>query len=173
MRVLPALLLATTALAAQWTLEKSTLTYHVSHPLHQVEGTSHEARGKCVCQNGDCEFLIGVPVKSFTSGDSNRDVHMIQVARGAQYPLVTVRFHLPESAAATSTVHVDLKVEFAGHTAEYKQLPFQLTMRGNEAQVTGTIPAKMSDFKIDPPSLLSIATKDEMPVRIDTTWRSR
>ena len=33
------LLLATIASAAdQWVLDQSTLTYHVSHPLHQSEG---------------------------------------------------------------------------------------------------------------------------------------
>src|ERR1700686_4070479 len=30
----------------QWVLEQSTLTYHVSHPLHQTDGVSHAARGK-------------------------------------------------------------------------------------------------------------------------------
>jgi len=30
---------------AQWTLLQSRLTYHVSHPLHQVDGVSHAARG--------------------------------------------------------------------------------------------------------------------------------
>jgi hypothetical protein len=30
-------------------------------------------------------------VKSFDSGDSNRDLHMLQATRGAQFPLVTVR----------------------------------------------------------------------------------
>jgi hypothetical protein len=63
----------------QWVLANSTLTYHVSHPLHQSEGVSHAAKGKGICQNGQCNFLIGVPVKSFDSGDSNRDLHMLQV----------------------------------------------------------------------------------------------
>jgi hypothetical protein len=40
--------------------------------------------------------LIAVPVKSFDSGDSNRDLHMLQVTRGAQFPLVTVRTRLPD-----------------------------------------------------------------------------
>ena len=30
----------------QWILKSSTLSYHVSHPLHQVDGMSHAARGK-------------------------------------------------------------------------------------------------------------------------------
>jgi hypothetical protein len=31
---------------SQWVLTQSTLTYHVSHPLHQADGVSHAARGK-------------------------------------------------------------------------------------------------------------------------------
>src|SRR5579863_6496828 len=85
----------------QWILKQGTLTYHVSHPLHQSEGVSHAARGKGICHNGQCDFLIAVPVKSFDSGDSNRDLHMVQVTRGAQFPMVTVRTRLPESASAS------------------------------------------------------------------------
>src|SRR5580704_15810119 len=104
----------------QWILEQSTLTYHVSHPLHQVDGVSHAARGKGVCHAGQCDFLIAAPVKSFDSGDSNRDLHMLQATRGAQFPIVTVRTRLPETASASATVHADLEVEFAGQTTQYK-----------------------------------------------------
>ncbi len=156
---------------SQWVLEKSTLTYHVSHPLHQIDGVSHAARGKGVCHEGQCDFLIAVPVKSFDSGDSNRDLHMLQVARGAQFPMVVVRLHLPESAASLSTIHADLEIQFAGQTVHYSQVPFQLGMQGNEARITGTIPATMTDFKIDPPTLLAIPTKNEIPVKVDMLWR--
>ena len=43
---------------SQWVLEQSTLTYHVSHPLHQSDGVSHAAKGKGVCHAGQCDFLI-------------------------------------------------------------------------------------------------------------------
>src|ERR1700737_101423 len=110
---------------SQWVLEQSTLTYHVSHPLHESEGVSHAARGKGVCHAGQCDFLIAAPVKSFDSGDSNRDLHMVQVTRGGQFPIITVRTRLPESAAGTATIHADLEVEFAGQTVAYKQVPFE------------------------------------------------
>lgn len=155
----------------QWVLQQSTLSYHVSHPLHQIDGVSHAARGKGVCQAGACQFLVAVPVKSFDSGDSNRDLHMLQVVRGAMYPMVEVRFQLPESAASSSTVHVDLQVQFAGQTHEYPQVPFQLAINGSEAKISGVIPATMTDFKIEPPSLLSIPTKNEIPVKVEMTWR--
>src|SRR5450755_625177 len=125
-RVLLALVLLTPKLAqadSQWVLEQSTLTYHVSHPLHQIDGVSHAARGKGVCHAGQCDLLIAVPVKSFDSGDSNRDLHMLQVTRGAQFPLVSVRTRLPETASASATIHADLEIEFAGQTAHYKDVP--------------------------------------------------
>jgi hypothetical protein len=154
----------------QWILDQCTLTYHVSHPLHQTDGVSHAARGKAVCHSGECDFLIAVPVKSFDSGDSNRDLHMIQVTRGAEFPMITVRTHLPESASTASTLNADLEIQFAGQTAHYKEVSFQLTRQGNETRITGTIPATLADFKIDPPTLLTLPVKNEIPIRVEMTW---
>ncbi len=155
---------------SQWVLDQGTLTYHVSHPLHQFDGVSRAARSKGVCHDGQCDFLIAVPVKSFDSGDSNRDLHTLQVTRGAEFPIVTVRTRMPEAASASPTINLDLEVQFAGQTFEYKQVPFQRVVQGNETRITGTIPAKLADFKIDPPSLLTMPIKNEIPVRVDLTW---
>ena len=155
----------------QWILDQSTLTYHVSHPLHQTEGVSHAARGKGVCHEGQCDFLIAVPVKSFDSGDSNRDLHMLEVTKGAEFPLVTVRTRLPESDSKSRTVYADLEIQFAGQTARYKQVPFQLTPQGSETKITGTIPATLADFKLEPPTLLTLPVKNEIPIRVEMTWR--
>jgi hypothetical protein len=168
-------LLAIPRLAAaadtQWALQQATLSYHVSHPLHQVDGVSHEARGKGVCHQGQCDFLIAVPVKSFDSGDSNRDLHMLQVTRGAQFPLVTVRARLPDAASFPAEVDADLEVQFAGQTVQYKQIALHLVTQGNEIRLSGTIPATLSDFRIDPPSLLTMQIKNEIPVHVELTWR--
>jgi len=155
---------------SQWVLEQSTLAYHVSHPLHQSDGISHAARGKGVCHDGQCDFLIAVPVKSFDSGDSNRDLHMLQVTRGAQFPMVTVRTRLPVADSTSATIHADLEIQFAGQTAQYKRVPFQLVRQGNGTRISGTIPATLSDFKIDPPTLLTLPVKNEMPIRVEMAW---
>ena len=156
---------------SQWVLAESTLTYHVSHPLHQTDGVSHAARGKGVCHEGQCDFLIAVPVKSFDSGDSNRDLHMLQVVRGGQFPLITVRTHLPETASSVATIQADLEVQFAGQTVQYKQIAFQHVTQGSDTLITGTIPLTLPDFKIDPPSLLAIPVKNDIPVRVEMKWR--
>jgi len=45
--------------------------------------------------------------------------------------------------------------------------------QGNETRITGTIPATLSDFKIDPPSLLAIPIKNEIPIRVEMTWQKQ
>jgi hypothetical protein len=98
---------------------------------------------------------------------------MLQVTRGGEFPIVTVRTSLPEDASASTTIHADLEVLFAGQIARYKQVPFEQTKEGNETKITGTIPTTLTDFKIDPPTLLSMAVKNEIPVRVEMTWQKQ
>ncbi|HZP04334.1 MAG TPA: YceI family protein [Terracidiphilus sp.] len=158
---------------SQWIADQSTLTYHMSHPMHEVDGASHAARGKAVCHAGQCDLLIAVPVKSFDSGDTNRDLHMIEATRGAQFPMITVRAHFPQSELTASTINADLEVQFAGQTAHYTNVAFQRTAHGSEIRITGTIPLTCSDFKIDRPSFLTVPIKNEIPVRVDMTWHTQ
>jgi hypothetical protein len=154
----------------QYVLEQSSLAYHMSHPMHEVDGTSRAAKGKGICRAGQCDFLIAAPVKSFDSGDTNRDLHMLEATRGAQFPMVQVRTHFAESEAASSNIYADLEVQFAGQTAHYTHVPFQRAQQGNAVRITGTVPALCSDFKIERPSFLTIPIKNEIPVHVDMTW---
>ncbi len=160
-----------TAKETEWVLKKSSLTYHVTHPLHHVEGVSHAARGKGLCENGECSFLVAAPVKSFASGDTNRDLHMLQITRGGKYPMVVVHAQVAESALKSKTIHADLEVQFAGQTAHFQQILFHLAAHGNQIRLTGTIPATLTDFKIPAPELLFVPIKNQIPVSIDMLWQ--
>ena len=157
---------------AQWVLDQSTLVYHISHPMHQIDGTSRAAKGKGICHTGQCDFLIAVPVKSFDSGDTNRDLHMLEVTRGAQFPMILVRAHFAQAETGAPWIHADLEVQFSGQTAHYAQVPFQRVAQGNAVRITGSIPLTCSDFKIDRPSFLTVPIKNEIPVSVDMTWHS-
>jgi hypothetical protein len=156
-----------------WLLDQSTLTYHMSHPMHEVEGVSHAAKGKGVCQGGVCDFLVAAPVKSFDSGDTNRDLHMLQVTRGAEFPVVMVRFQLPEAELNAATLDCALEVQFGGQTAHYAHVQFQQDVRGTEHHITGVVPAILTDFKIPPPSFLTVPIRNEIPVKVDTSWHQQ
>ena len=156
-----------------WKLDQSTLTYHMSHPMHEVDGTSHAALGTGKCHAGQCDFLVAAAVKSFDSGDSNRDLHMIQTTRGAQFPYVQVRFSLAQSSLNSPTLDCDLEVQFAGNSAHYSHVIFQQTINGAAHHITGVVPSTVSDFKIDPPSFLTIPIKNAIPVRVDMVWHAQ
>ncbi len=152
----------------EWSLVRGKLTYHVSFPLKSVEGTSENVKGKGQCAGETCEFLIATPVKSFESGDGNRDAHMIEVTRGAAYPMVTARVKVPKSASTTS-MDGSAEVSFGGQTHTY---PVHIIGRteGPATFVSGTIPLRLSDFKMERPSLLGVKIKDEAPVSFELRW---
>lgn len=156
---------------SQWELVQSTLTYHVTSPVHQVDGVSHAARGKGVCQGGQCNFLAAAPVKSFNTGDTNRDLHMLEATRGAQNPMVVVRAQFPEAELQQSTIYADLEIQFAGQTAHYSHVAFQRQSQGDEMRITGTVPSTCSDFKFERPSFLGMSISNDIPVHVDATWK--
>lgn len=156
---------------SQWVLVKSSLTWHITHPVHTAQGTSHDAKGKGICSNGECNFLIAVPVNTFHSGDSNRDLHMLEIVRGAANPMVVVRTHMAQSQLTQATLQADLTVQFAGYTAHYSHVPFQRIQHGNDVEIEGTVPATLTDFHITPPTFLMMPIKNQIPVTIDLTWQ--
>ncbi|HEV2324176.1 MAG TPA: YceI family protein [Terracidiphilus sp.] len=156
---------------SQWELAQSTLTYHVTSPVHQVDGVSHAAKGKGVCQGGQCNFLAAAPVKSFNTGDTNRDLHMLEATRGAQNPMVVVRAQFPEAELQQSTIYADLEIQFAGQTAHYSHVAFQRQSQGDEMRITGTVPSTCSDFKFERPSFLGMSISNDIPVHVDATWK--
>jgi hypothetical protein len=62
-------------------------------------------------------------------------------------------------------------VQFAGQTAHYAHVPLHGTSHGTDVEITGTVPATCSDFKIDRPSFLTVPIRNEIPVTVDATWK--
>jgi hypothetical protein len=78
---------------------------------------------------------------------------------------------VPEDAASSPTIYADLEIEFAGQTAPHKQVAFRHTIQGSTTRISGTIPATLTDFKIEPLSLLAVPVKNEIPARVEMTGR--
>ena len=160
-------------LEGQWTLQKSTISYKVTHPLHTALGKSLSAKGKGVCYgDGHCEFLVAVPVKTFDSGDNNRDLHMLEVTKAALFPMVTVTVDWKDRGTGfPRSLVADVNVSFAGKTVEYPKLPLDLLeMKEGKAHVAGLLPLSLKDFGIKAPALLDMPIQDSVPVNLDTWW---
>ena len=98
---------------------------------------------------------------------------MVEATRGAQFPMVQVRTHFPQIRPSAATIYADLEIQFAGQTAHYTHVPFQRTQQGSDVRISGIVPATCSDFKIERPSFLTVPIKNEIPVRVDMTWRQQ
>ena len=159
---------------ADWKLEKSEITYTVTHPFHVVHGTSTSARGEGTCYpDGTCEFLVAVPVKSFDSGDNNRDLHMQEVTRSGLNPLIKVNVEISGigRSKAPQKLSADVNIEFAGKKASYPKVKLDLLeWQAGRVHVTGTVPLTLKDFSIPPPALLTVPVHDEVPVKLDMWW---
>ncbi len=158
-----------------WKLEKSELTYTVTHPLHVVHGTSMAARGEGLRNpDGTWQFLVAVPVQSFDSGDSNRDLHMQEVTRSGLYPLIKVTAVVAKLAEgeAPQTITADVDIEFAGKKAhDPGQVLEVLEWKPGEVHLQGIIILSLKAFNITPPSLLAMPVQDAVPVKLDMFWK--
>jgi len=96
---------------------------------------------------------------------------MVEATRGAKFPMVIVRTRFQEAETTSTVIYADLEVQFGGETAQYKHVPFQRVSQGSQVQISGTVPATCSDFKIERPSFLTVSIKNEIPVRVEMTWR--
>ena len=152
-----------------WEISSGTLTYHVSYPLKNVDGVSKSAKGKGRCESGSCQFLIAVPVKSFDSGDGNRDNHMLETTKAALNPMVIIKSKFNDDIQ-NDLLEMNLEVTFAGKTHTYEHVKVKTQIREKEAKTSGTIPLVLSDFDIERPSLLTVKIADSAPVDFDLTW---
>ncbi len=107
------------AWAAEFKIAQPHAEYVVSHLVKTVKGVSTQLKGKMVCNEGKCDFLVAIPVKSFVSSDSNRDSNMQTILEVVQYPLITVKGQLMETELQKANFVVPAKVLFHGVEKEY------------------------------------------------------
>lgn len=171
--LLPSLGLAAGA-KTNWKLEKSEIIYTVTHPFHVVHGKTLSARGEGLRNSdGTCQFLVAVPVKSFNSGDNNRDLHMQEVTKAGLNPLIKVNVEIAKIAdqKAPQPLSAEVAIEFAGQKASYAKVSLNVVeWKGDQIHITGTIPLTLKDFEIKPPSLLTLPINNEVPIKLDMWW---
>ncbi len=158
-----ALFFAGAAFANQnWQIDKSKFTYTVKYTFKTVHGESTSAKGKIQCDAKTCEYLIAIPVKSFDSGDSNRDIHMMSITKGEANPMVSASGTFATELLSKTQATIPASVNFAGAKKDYT-IPVNLSQKP-VMKLTGVIPLVLTDFKIELPSLLGINIDDKTPV---------
>jgi hypothetical protein len=151
--------------ASEFKLQNGQAEYTVKHLLKTVKGQSKELKGKMICDKGLCQFLIAIPVKSFISSDSNRDLNMQTILEASKYPLVTVKGELKEGDYKKDQYSLKALVNFHGIEKNY-------TINIQRKDVSfGNFTILLEDHKIERPSLLTVEIDNNVPIDFSFNWK--
>lgn len=138
-------------------------TYHVKYTLKKVEATSVEMKGKINCDTKICEFLLAIPIKSFESSDSNRDLNMLQITEASKYPIASAKGTFPKEVLTQENAKIEAEVDFHGVKKNY-------TIALKEKFQKASFVLDLDGHKIERPSLFRIKIKNEMPLDFVMKW---
>jgi polyisoprenoid-binding protein YceI len=177
-----ALLLAAAASGHTFSVDApaSTVTYHIVHKLHRVEGRTSTLEGKAVLEpDGRLLVMVRAPVASFDSGDRNRDTHMLETMEASRFPFVVFKGVarlegglLPVArTAATVQVSVSGEVDLHG-VKEPITIPLTVELRPDgTARAKASFEVGLERHGIDRPSLLFVKIDDACRVDVDLVLR--
>jgi hypothetical protein len=146
-----------------------TVEYHLVHKLHKIVGTSKAMAVRGSVDATGLKLMARAQVQTFDSGNNNRDAHMMEAVEGEKYPWAVVRATLPgfelPTSDGTTKVQVQATVELHGVAVNH---PIELTLAthdgGTHFQVSFQFTEKLTDHKIERPSLLFVPVDDEIVI---------
>jgi hypothetical protein len=145
-----------------------TVSYRLVHKFHTVNGTSPALAIRGSVDGAGLRVMARAPVRSFDSGNNNRDAHMMEAVEGEKYPWVSVRAALPgfklPTEAGTSKLKLDAAVELHGVTVNH---PVEIELVAKDSShfhVRFQFLEKLTEHKIERPSLLFVPVNDDITI---------
>lgn len=142
--------------------KESSVVYNMSHPLHDWDARAKEFKSIIAFndQSNKIEAIaVVIPVKSFDSGNSNRDSHALEELEALKYP--NVSFTCSDIVYKGNEITLKGKLNF--HGVE-KPLTLKCSQKVDtkQLQVTGNFNVNMTDYGVKPPGLMGMTTKEEI-----------
>ena len=147
---------------------ESSITYHLVHKLHHVEGTSNKVEGKArLMPDGKAQVLVRAPSASFDSKNVNRDEHMKEAVEAAKYPWIELKAlgeGLTPPATFPTTQKKTFKAQLTFHGVQNVfDVPVEVTWESpTKVRATTTFPISLDGYKVERPSLMFVKVDDEL-----------
>jgi polyisoprenoid-binding protein YceI len=151
--------------------EESSITYAMNHPLHAWTGESKDINSIILTDDARSaifQVAVSAKVSTFDSKNANRDSHMMEVTEALKFPNVTF---------VSTTVNIEGSDFTAMGTLTFHgisqpvALKGNLSKEGNKMAFTGEFKLKMTQFKVDPPSLMGISTDDDFKLNFKVVYQ--
>jgi polyisoprenoid-binding protein YceI len=145
---------------------ESTLSYVLVHPMKTVIGVNKDFDCTVDLSSDTVSSVIRVSadVLKFDSGNSSRDSHAMEAVHSRKYPKVV--FASGSIKPEGDGYAVAGNLTFHGQT---RPVAFHVTPKisGDRIKISGTFDVKLSDFKVERPSLMFVPAKDKLTLRFD------
>ncbi len=149
---------------------KSSITYSMRHPLHAWDGVSKEITSVILTDSKRekiSQVAVSVKIASFDSKNANRDSHTMEVTEALKFPSITF--------SSTSIEQNGSELKIKG-TLSFHGFKKEITIDANskiekgKLRVNGKFIVLMSEFGIDPPTLMAMATDDDIHIEFDVLY---
>jgi polyisoprenoid-binding protein YceI len=147
---------------------ESSITYHLVHKMHKVDGVSHKVEGKAhVLPDGKAQVVVRVPSESFDSGNVNRDSHMKESVEAAKYPFIELKA-LGEGVTPPATFPTTQKKTFKAQLTfhgiqQVFDIPVDITWdSATKVHASTTFTISLDNFKVERPSLMFVKVDDAL-----------
>lgn len=145
---------------------ESTLSYRLKHPMHTVNGITKEFA--CTVDlsedTASSRVRVSADVKTFDSGNPNRDDHALEAIKARKHPQVVFASDSVRKDGDHWRIHG--KLTFAGQTrpVDFTVVPKR---EGGRTRIAGTFAVKLTDFGVKRPSLMFVPSEDRLTIRFD------
>lgn len=149
----------------------SFVKYGMKHPMHDWDAKSTDSKAVIV-YNADTKKVEAVavvtPIKSFDSGNSNRDSHTIEVLEALKFPNV--------SFSASSVVDNGDQIIAKGNLNFHGVVkPIEIkatkTSINNIIKIDGGFSINMKDYGVDPPGLMGIKAQETIVLSFSNSFK--
>lgn len=156
---------------------ESTLSYLVTHPMHESRGTSNKLQGEIKVIPGKepdlaMPLTLTIPVRSFNSKNRSRDNNMAETMNAARYPTVTlvldsVNWTSRKTEGSKTLAEGVAKGNLTMHGVTH---PVQIKLTGSldpeKLEVDSQFQVMLTDYNIVRPSLFFKPVDDAMTMTV-------
>ena len=153
-----------------WEIDSNSsfIKYSGNHFLHNWDAQNDEISGLLNIENGTIDNVgVIAKVKDFNSGNSSLDSNAMWVVEALQYPNVIFRSSLIEQN--DDKVNLEGILEFHGIKKDLK-VDGKLENGEDQMRINISFNIKLSDFKIERPSLFLRKVDNDIAIDIDLTF---
>ena len=164
LRTIIAIISITIGYGNEYTIKAGEITYYGYHFLHDWQGKSNQINGNFTFDSSLENFngFISIPIKSFDSGNTNRDSNMLVYCKGIKYP--DISFRPKEIIKNDKFVTVNGMLEFAGNIQDLTISVNIKATSDSSYTARGKFNILLSKFDIDRPSLLFTEIDDKISI---------